>query len=357
MTNEDDQGATNAAESNDTAFTEADALKMIESMRSPQADLSDESEGDGHSDADSDEDGTEEKKEGDVDPAEKTEGKKKADEEKPKESDDEDLEPDPLLAELLKDNPKGLKRLTEMAKGVAKLKGERNTLRDEVSATSEKAKVLESYNAALEHAEYAPIALKQLIDYACSKLNKTPAELVGHLVGKTPDAEAALLPEIDAATGRKLPEWERRGFDSPKEMELDNELKALKQKVSLFDGERELLVKQRETTAKQAEFQKFVDGIADKTIKTIEKTESGWKVSPEMVTKAIREFPQLKDDPVRAVKAAFPDELVAHKLSASTSKTKGSRGPEMPADANGKGKQLPDPRNVKAKDLFELMNG
>ena len=121
-----------------------------------------------------------------------------------------------------------------------------------------------------------------------------------------------------------------------------------------FKNEREQLMKEREIARKQAEFKAFVDETAPKTARKLEKLENGWKVTRQMVEKALVEFPQLKDDPARAVKAAFPDELKRHYASL-TAQSRRARGPEMPADARGKGEQMPDPRSFRAEDALRML--
>jgi hypothetical protein len=267
----------------------------------------------------------------------------------PDEDDDQALQLDPLLEELAQGNPKAEKRVQEIAKGLQKLKTETRQLRDDLKATKPKADNWDTYEQALANPDTAGKTLEQLVLAVAQHHKTSPDSLIGALLGN----HNALLPEVDE-NGRKRTDWERRGFASEKEMHMDAELKQLKSFVQEFQQDREQLKKERESAAKQAEFKTYVDEVAPKTIRKLEKLEAGWKVSKAMVERAIREFPQLKEDPARAVKAMYPDELKAHhsKISAAA---RPQRGPEMLPETKGKGISLPEPSRFSAADALRLV--
>jgi len=210
---------------------------------------------------------------------------------------------------------------------------------------------MDSMERALGNRDNASAALEQLIRNVASHHGLEPSDLLPN-IAKASAAEP-LMPEFDTY-GRRLPEWERRGFASENEMQLALELRATRQMMEELRFGQAQLQKEREDSRKAAEHKAFVDDIAPKAIVKLSKLESGWKVTKAMVEKAITEFPQLRDDPARAVKAAFPDELKQHYAKLSAEKRK-ARGPEMPADARGRGATMPDPGRFSAKDALVMI--
>jgi len=128
----------------------------------------------------------------------------------------------------------------------------------------------------------------------------------------------------------------------------------LEQEVRLMRRAMDGLQKERAEAQQRAEFKNYVDEIAPKTIRRLEMLENGWKVSKGMVERAIKEFPQLKNDPMRAVKACFADELKAHYAKQASMQRK-ARGPEMLPDTRGKGQALKHPLQTTAADIYEML--
>jgi len=263
-------------------------------------------------------------------------------------SDDEVPELDPLITELAKGNPKAEKRVLEIAKGLQKLKGETKSLRSELEKVRPQAESLDTWNKALMDPATVDQALQQLVVSLAAHHKKTPTDLLPILVPKAPAA-----PKLDQY-GREIPEWEAAGYGSSKEMELERMLVELRGELQGLKVGSEQLQKEREESRKAAEFTALVDKIAPPTITKLEKLENGWKVTRAMVEKAVKELPTW--DPVKAVKAFYPDELKAHHAKAVAA-SRPRKGPEMPNDARGKGTQAPPPSRFSAKDALALVDG
>lgn len=260
---------------------------------------------------------------------------------------------DPLLEDLAKGNPQAEKRVKEIAEGLQKLKDETKQLKSELESTKPRADTWDSYERALSDPRLAGPTLERLIEAVCLHHNVAFEDLAPELLDRTLKRAPQEQSTTDA-NGRVRPLWERRGYASEKEMQLEQQIRSMQGVIQQFQQAQTEIQKERAAAHQQAEFKNYIDAVAPRTIRQLEKLENGWKVTKAMVEKAIREFPQLKGEPARAVKAAFPDQLKSHYAKAASQARK-QRGPEMLPDTRGKGFSTKPPLKTSAADVYAAL--
>ena len=110
------------------------------------------------------------------------------------------------------------------------------------------------------------------------------------------------------------------GFLSQKEIEHDRKLKALEAEMKAY---RESQV----AATRKAELDAFVEKLAPKVIKAIAETQSGFKVTTEMIHKAVQAFPNDKDA-TEAIGKLYWKQISEHNRKAAVSRAN-ERGPEL----------------------------
>jgi hypothetical protein len=130
-----------------------------------------------------------------------------------------------------------------------------------------------------------------------------------------------------------LEPWEKEGFDYQAEYNIYEKakqaaLKQVKDELAPYLNEIQSIKQQREQAAALQQQQDWLDSVAPKTIKLLEKTENGWPVTKDMVNAAVSAFPQLRNDPAKAVKALYADELKEHTAKVASA-LMAPKGPEI----------------------------
>lgn len=163
------------------------------------------------------------------------------------------------------------------------------------------------------------------------------------------------------------------GLRAPDEQEPGDDLESLVADENLYEGELALKRKfERDLAAMRAEFAKelepmraertekeqrakeqaYVERIAPRTIKAIEKTYPGFKVTNDQIIQALKKFPQLKDSPIEAVEACYARQIAQH--SATLAQRHAGRGREGAPSREAKGRDLPkDPTELTAADIYQ----
>lgn len=256
-----------------------------------------------------DEDGTE-----DDEPAESEED----------DSDDDVPSLDAQIAEALKDKPELTKRWQDQWKGLLK--------REQKAADWE-----EGITTLFQDAEYAREQVPQFLGKLAAVHGLSVEELLGGRASnelQPPDpTQFDNYDDQIAATQQYV------------EAKVDKELQALREKIAHMEAA-------QNAQAKQAEQQKALDQALGRVQRVFDKEHQGFKVTRTMLAEATEQFPGL--DPVKAVKAAHVDALVAHrgKVVASSHRVD---VPAMLKGQTGKGIALPDdPLDIKATHLLEL---
>lgn len=191
---------------------------------------------------------------------------------------------DDILAHLSETKPELIKAWSNNWKGLLKVKRQADTFKAEVAEiTSDD--VTTSRNKILS-----------FVDQIAQHKGITREELLG-ITDELPDE-----------------------YLSPKELELDRKYSALESKLSRFE-------KAENDRRIEAETKAYVERIAPKTIKKVEHELNGFKVTPSMIMAALKANPN-EQDPVRAVKRHFVDEIVAF-TTETVRKQSSSRGPEL----------------------------
>ena len=148
--------------------------------------------------------------------------------------------------------------------------------------------------------------------------------------------------------GHFIPEWQQRGLDSAGELLALKRVAALEERDAKREAEAEARRAESEKTAKQ---EAYVEKVATSTIKVLEKTYPGFKVTKEMIGKAIAKFPQLEGQPIEAVEAAYARQIAQH--TGRLAQENAGRGRVMPDTRTAKGRVLPDdPADWKAADVY-----
>jgi len=224
------------------------------------------------------------------------EGEESEDQTAESDDDDSDFELDAELAKV----PGATKRWQEQLAGLEKVKSRYQEL-------SEKATPVLEWAERFDNKETAVSEYKQLARLL-SDLHGIPVE---QFIG---DSAASHVDNNDDAD---LEPWEKEGFVYQDEYDVYTKAKQdakaeLLKELDPYLQELKATKQQREQERIRAERESYLDKVTPRTQKLLAKTENGWTVTREMVEKALDAFPQLADEPARAVKAYYADELKAH---------------------------------------------
>lgn len=230
---------------------------------------------------------------------------------------------DAQIAEALKDKPELTKRWQDQWKGLLK--------REQKAADWE-----EGITTLFQDADYAREQVPQFLRKLAAAHGVPVEELLGVASNELQPPDPTQFDNYDdqiAATQQYV------------EAKVDKELQALRDKIAQMEAA-------QNAQAKQAEQQKALDQALGRVQRVFDKEHQGFKVTRKMLAEATEQFPGL--DPVKAVKAAHVDALVAHrgKVVASSHRVD---VPTMLKGQTGKGIALPDdPLDIKATHLLEL---
>lgn len=100
--------------------------------------------------------------------------------------------------------------------------------------------------------------------------------------------------------------------------------------------------------AQASEETRYVEKIAPKVIKQAKTELNGFGVTQKMIASALRDYPQHRDDPLRAIKAKYSDQIIKH----STAVAKGLKGAGhmLPDSTRSKGERV-QPGSLKDMSL------
>lgn len=220
---------------------------------------------------------------------------------------DDDAAVPELDAELAKLAPHLQKRWQQQWKGVQKRERQIESRETEFKTKEEHFSQLTQVEQSLGNAATALDTYKRLGDLLKSTHGYTDAQLFGG----TPKAES------DAGAE----DYESLGFDYESDAQVyqravqDAVAKAVqrtKEEFAPFLNELEEIKTTRAKQADEAQQKTYLDKAAPRAIKQLAAEDSGWKVTPAMVSEALSAYPQHRDDPARAVRAHFSDERSAH---------------------------------------------
>lgn len=119
---------------------------------------------------------------------------------------------------------------------------------------------------------------------------------------------------------------------------------------------RQEMARLREETQKQAqatEEAQYVEKIAPKVIRQAKVELNGFGVTTKMISAAIREYPQHRNEPLRAIKAKYADQIIKH--SSSVPKGLKAAGHKLPDSTRAKGERV-NPGSVKDASLSRLID-
>lgn len=266
------------------------------------------------------------------------EGEKEGEDAEDAESEAAETDPDsvPRLAEdieavLAEHNPELIDRWNSQWKGVEKR---------EAKLAEGEAAVKEWDNgiaALFESPENAVRDLAQFLPKLAEHHGVTIAQLVG-----LSDAEGSTSAEDDDLL--------------PETAELRKETQALKAQVARLEqsankAETERQAKEAQDRA-EAEHKAYVDKVSDRTIKAIGKLHQGFVVTKAMVGEALKAYPNLKGEPIKAVETHQASALIKH-VGLAVAKAAG-KGSDMTRGDGARGRRLPDdPTDIKAADVYQ----
>jgi hypothetical protein len=268
----------------------------------------------------------EEEEESNTEPEEGEDGKED-DEPAESEEDDSDTEVpslDAAIQNALKDQPELLKRWGDQWKGLKKRE-------------AKQAEWDEGITNLFSDREYARETIPAFVQKVAAVHGLSLEELLGgeasdELQPPDPNAFDNYDDQI-AATQQYV------------EAKVSREMQALREEVAAMKAEQ---AKQ----SQKAERDKALDQALGQVQRVFDKEHQGFKVTRKMLVEAVEMFPHL--EPVKAVKAAQVDSLVAHrgKVVANAQRVD---APTMLRGQTGKGIALPDdPTEVKAHHLLGL---
>lgn len=261
------------------------------------------------------------------------EGKTESDESKSNQADGGDEDDEelkelgfPALPEELAANEEISKRYTETQYGISKL------LRQQQEVVGN----LRKYETLA--ADLTDISNPELAQNAYKHIGEIIEKEFGVKVLGTSQVQSQQTPQISDVDGWDENQhlWEQAGLTKADYAEAviegvadyPGEYKAFKRAVSKFESRFEKIEqKDKAAEALKAE-QAFLDQEAPRAIGFLAKTENGWGVTKDMVSNALKQFPNMKGDIPKAVKMTYPDEFANHKAQAIL-KAQGKEGPEM----------------------------
>lgn len=236
----------------------------------------------------------------------------------------------PELPEELKGNPEVYRRYLETQRGITKVLDQAKAGKAEAEQAAE---AIKPYKHAIDVLENGSVEdVTKMLQFIAQERGVTFAP-----VETTPDTDD----DFEYEGERKA--YQRAKADALKEIEAK------------FGPTFQALQAQQAEQAKQAEFNSFIDREAPSVIGLLGKVD-GWGVTKEMVAAAVKQFPDLKDDIVKAVKMTHFEEYANHKAGIQA---KVKKGPEMLTSSTSKGKVRPemnDPESASVHDIYALMN-
>ncbi len=256
---------------------------------------------------------------------------------------DIEFDPDAVLREMgFPDLPEDLqtpeikRRIAEQQQGVMKLVDKHRQALTEIEQSKE---AIESVVGKLQ--AYS--------DFVDALANKATARTAWLELGKQLEREHGITLTDDY--------YVESESETPAEDPSKSALDAFEKKYGSILSE---LAEDKQRQKQEAAIEQRVNEVAPKVIGFLAKMESGWGVTKDMVRQAAKEMPSLfEDDPVKAVKATFPDELANHKASVVAKKVE-KKGPEMLDSQTSRGQVLPDgfkdkdPADLTAEEIWQL---
>ncbi len=238
--------------------------------------------------------------------------------ESPKPNDDLEIE-DKTLRELLDDEtvPDNIrKRAREMEKGVKKVLNELKAEKEEAKAVKEHYK---GWEGALANPEYAPHAIKQLVEATAQATNLSVNQLVA-LLGVSHSQTLSEVEQIPVVSN-DFDNYRDYGFESKIEMKLAAELQAVKQQ----NVEVAKFVQQQKAMAMALEQQKqtstWINNNSEKIIDKIDRDFDGLKLDKSQIVEALNgEQPKTMDEVVKIVKKHHVDLFIEHAAKSSIPK-------------------------------------
>lgn len=150
-------------------------------------------------------------------------------------------------------------------------------------------------------------------------------------------------------------DYEQAGFSYESDYQVYERAKAdakreIEESLRPYLAEIDSLRKMRAEQEEKAQFEQFVAKASAKAIKVIAAEDNGWRVTPQMVSEAIRQLPQFKDNPAKAVRMLYSDERAAHKAAVAAQAS--TRGPELLPATQSRGYQLKSPDEYTIADAM-----
>jgi hypothetical protein len=232
--------------------------------------------------------------------------------EEPAEDEEPDLpELDSKIVDALGDNTEAVELWKRQWKGIEKRE---RRLAEQQQAVSG----LVKYAQGLSDPSTASQTLQEIIDSVAEGHGLTREQILG-------------LASLEPDNGQT--EWERAGFHSDREYELHKELQALKADLTpLKTAEAE--------RRREAEDRAYVQSQTTRVAKQIAGQYDGFEVTASMLKTAVQNLPQFRDEPAKAVRMWYADELVKHAQGKTASRHK--KLPEMLDTSSAKGFDIPD---------------
>lgn len=257
------------------------------------------------------------------------EGEDGQEDDEPAESEEDESEPDvpsldSAIEAALTDKPELIQRWREQWKGLQKRE-------------AKQAEWQEGIDSVFSDPDYAREAVPVFISRIAEHHGMTLEELIGgnrsdELTVPDPDAFDNYTDEI-IATRQYL------------ETKQERELRALRDELDALKAH-------QAQTSQKAERDKALDQALGQVQRVFDKEHQGFKVTRKMLAEAVEQFPHL--EPVKAVKAAQVDALVAHRGKVVANAHKVDVSPMLKGQT-GKGHALPDdPTEIKAAHILAL---
>jgi hypothetical protein len=251
-----------------------------------------------------------------------------------------------LDAELAK-NPALKERWDQRMKGVDKLVERNKAQAEALGSWNQIAEALEDPQRAFETYEN----IGRILADIHGKAPKTLTATAHAAQDKGADWKTLGFEDEDEFMASRLEFDSKEGYQSFKKAlhELQGPvIDALKAKIAKLEGdvegtkaEREAAKAEREKAENAQRYNAWINATAPKVVEQIAKEDQGWKITTDMVDKAVRKFPHLIKTPIEAVYAAYPKELKAHYAKAN--RKDAPKGPELNTQTSrNAGVALPD---------------
>lgn len=172
---------------------------------------------------------------------------------------------------------------------------------------------------------------------------------------KAPAKAAASAPDTFDWTEHFESEEDYKAFQRAADATYGSKIAELEAKLAKFEESQSKAEQNQQASRNEALYKSWLSENSPVIIERLQRDESGWTVTPEMVDEAVRSFPEIaKTDPVRAVKLYHSDARAAH--IAAAARGSATKAPEMPETAANEVTSSPITSEMSSREILDRLS-